>query len=346
MRDYRRLGLAAVITACIFWGGSFYFGKIALRELTAMEVVWWRFILATTVLAPVLAMVAHRRRARSAALPGRIPNPPRYRDFSLFLLNALLMVPVQFVLQFEGLARTSASSASLLVGVFAPLMALGGVLVARERLSLSGWMAIFVSSVGVGVMVGLPGEGRTLLGDLMVVGSLVCAVGMVLVTQRLLRRYDALSVTVWSMGMGVVLLLPWIYFVQGWPSASGGIWTWSALFGLGFGCTAVAFTLWNWGLHYVPASHAGVFVNLEPLIGTVLGVVLLHDALTGGLVVGGSLILAGAMIITWPRSSQQARPGVPGHGPRGGYRGRTRHQGPPPRTAEAVHEREPVPDPN
>lgn len=269
-----------------------------------MEVVWWRFILATALLAPLLAVHSLRRQGQNTGTTNRILKLPRSADLPLFLLNALLMVPIQFVLQFEGLARTSASSAALLVGVFAPLMALGGVLIARERLSLSGWMAVVLSTLGVAVMVGLPGEGRTLLGDLMVVGSLVCAVAMVLVTQRLLRRYDALSVTVWSMGMGVGFLLPWIYVAQGWPSFAASAWTWSALIGLGFGCTAVSFSLWNWGLRYVPASRAGVFVNLEPLIGAVLGVVLLHDALTGGLVLGGSLILGSALIISWPRPVQ------------------------------------------
>lgn len=226
---------------------------------------------------------------------------PQREHWPVFLLNAFLMVPAQFVLQFEGLARTSASSASLLVGFFAPLMAIGGVVIARERLHLAGWLAIALSTVGVGIMVGNPGAGRTLTGDLMVVGSLVCAVCMVLVTQRLIRRYDALTVTVWSMGLGTMVLLPWILVVQGWPGLPTGALAWAGILALGFGCTAATFSLWNWGLRYVPASHAGVFVNLEPFIGAVLGVTLLGDTLTVALVVGGVLILGAAMIISWPR---------------------------------------------
>lgn len=299
VRQYR-LGLVAVIVASALWGGSFFFGKIALRELSAVDVVWWRFVLAIVVLVPLL-MVTSRRRTSESTRPAttRLRIPSR-GDIGIFLLNALLMVPIQFVLQFEGLARTSASSASLLVGVFPPMMALGGVFIARERFSIIGWIAVVLSTVGVAVMVGLPGEGRTLLGDLMVIGSLVCAVGMVLVTQRLLRRYDALSVTVWSMGLGALLLLPWILLVQGWPTTPADSVTWAALAGLGFGCTAMTFGLWNWGLHYVPASQAGVFVNLEPLIGAVLGVAVLHEAMNGGLLVGGALILAAALLISWP----------------------------------------------
>ena len=223
MAKQNRLGLAAIITACVFWGGSFFFGKVALREMTALDVVWWRFVLAIALLAPMLVLLSRKHGYHSNGSPTRRKVPSR-GDLGIFLLNALLMVPIQFVLQFEGLARTSASSASLLVGVFAPMMALGGVLVAGERLRWSGWMAVLLSTLGVAVMVGLPGEGRTLTGDLMVVGSLVCAVCMVLVTQRLLRKYDALSITLWSMGVGTVMLLPWIVAVRmvsgSWPKPS------------------------------------------------------------------------------------------------------------------------------
>jgi drug/metabolite transporter (DMT)-like permease len=298
--DTKMLGLTAIIAACVFWGTSFYFGKIALRELSAMQVVWWRFALATALLAPLLGIRTAHLRSRGARAGALLTRPLR-RDLPLFLLNALVMVPLQFVLQFEGLARTTASSAALLVGVFAPMMALAGVFFARERLQASGWLAVAVSTLGVGVMVGLPGPGRTLAGDLMVVASLVCAVGMVLVTQRLLRRYEALSVTVWSAGLGTLLLLPWSYLTGEWPTLTMSGWTWAALFGLGFGCTAVAFSLWNWGLRYIPASRAGIYVNLEPFFGALLGVFVLHETASGGLVAGGALILGAALIISWPR---------------------------------------------
>lgn len=307
MNRSSKLGLVAIVTACILWGGSFFLGKIALRELPAMQIVFWRFLLATGVLAAMLRMRKARRNAAGMKGGQRLLHPLR-RDLPLFLLNALMMVPLQFVLQFEGLARTTASSASMLMGVFAPLMALAGVLVAHERLDARGWGAIVSSTLGVGVMVGLPGEGRTLLGDLMVMASLLCSVGMVLVTQRLLRRYEALSVTTWSAGLGTLLLLPWVYVLSGWPTVPVEALTWVAIIGLGLGCTAAAFGLWNWGLHFIPASHAGIYVNLEPLVGAILGVVLLHEAATGGLVVGGALILGAALLICWPHPEGEQTP--------------------------------------
>lgn len=298
MQSPRRLGLAAIIAACVLWGGSFFFGKIVLRELSAVQLVLWRFVLATLFLAPLLVLLVKRR--RDGLRPGLHLFPQR-KDALLFATNALLMVPLQFVIQFEGLARTTATSAALIVGSFPLIMALGAVLFSGERMRLLGWVAIACSTVGLVVMMGLPGEGRTLLGDGLVLLSLVIAVAMVLVTQRLLRRYHPLSVTVWSLGFGTAILFVYSLAMNGWPTIPQEAVTWGALLGLGVGCTTITFSLWNWGLQFIPASEAGIYINLEPLIGAILGVVLLHDQMTGGLVIGGALILVAALLISWPQ---------------------------------------------
>ena len=295
-----RLGLLAVITASVLWGASFFFGKVALEEVPADQVVLWRFVLALIVLVPLVLWRARPRRGHKMQTPLR--RRPRRRDWPLFILNAVLMVPVQFMLQFEGLARTTASSAALIVGAFAPMLAVAAALLANERMGRLGWGAVICSTIGLIIMVGGPGEGRTLLGDLMVFTSLIAAVGMVLTTQRLVREYDSLVVTVAGMGMGTLLLLPWTLIVSGLPTLDLTGATWAALLGLGIGCTAITFSLWNYGLRFVPASHAGVFINLEPLIGAVLGIALLGDELTLELVAGGCLILASAVIVSWPSS--------------------------------------------
>ena len=47
----------------------------------------------------------------------------------------------------------------------------------------------------------------------------------------------------------------------------------------GLFCTATTTLLWNWGIHHVPASRAGVFLNIEPALGSWLGVKLLGEHL-------------------------------------------------------------------
>jgi drug/metabolite transporter (DMT)-like permease len=135
----------------------------------------------------------------------------------------------------------------------------------------------------------------------------------VLATERLLERYDPLCVTAFTMLVGLLALLPIALWMDGVPAVdlSGG--TWLGLAALGIGCTAATYGLWNWGLQHVPAARAGVYVNLEPLLGAVLGVALLQDAAPPGLLAGGVLILLSALLITWSdtveRDAATPRPG-------------------------------------
>jgi len=73
---------------------------------------------------------------------------------------------------------------------------------------------------------------------------------------------------------------------------------WLALAASGLLCTATTTLLWNWGLTQVPASEAGVLLNMEPLVGSLLGVFVLHESLGPSARIGGALILVAAVLIT------------------------------------------------
>ena len=73
---------------------------------------------------------------------------------------------------------------------------------------------------------------------------------------------------------------------------------WAALAISGLFCTALTTLLWNWGIHHVPASRAGVFLNIEPALGSWLGVQLLGEHLGPYAWLGGGLILAAAITLT------------------------------------------------
>jgi drug/metabolite transporter (DMT)-like permease len=73
---------------------------------------------------------------------------------------------------------------------------------------------------------------------------------------------------------------------------------WLALAASGLLCNAAAMLLWNMGIHRVPASRAGVFLNIEPALGSILGVKLLGERLGPLAWVGGGLILAAAITLT------------------------------------------------
>ena len=103
--------------------------------------------------------------------------------------------------------------------------------------------------------------------------------------------------------LGPWLMSPWLSPVARLkatplPLAHVSLTDWMALAISGLLCTATTTLLWNWGIHHVPASRAGVFLNLEPVLGSWLGVKLLGEELGPYAWVGGGLILAAALALT------------------------------------------------
>ncbi len=85
---------------------------------------------------------------------------------------------------------------------------------------------------------------------------------------------------------------------------------WLALAASGLLCTASTTLLWNWGMTQVPASQAGVLLNMEPLIGSILGVFVLRETLGPSARIGGVMILGAAILIT-TRSRTRVREQFP-----------------------------------
>lgn len=278
-----RAAVMALVVSCTIWGTAFLFGKFALRELTVSQLVFLRFGLGSLALLPVVV----KRRVW-----------PERRDLPRFLLVGFLAVPVTFLLQFRGLALTTVARASLIIGAIPPLLALGGAVFLNERPERRSWFAIALSMVGLIVFTGSPGHGGTLLGDSLVFLSTLVSVVWVLMNKRLNERYSALVATTYILLFGTLTLAPIALLQGGLPRLNLPISVWGSVLVLGVFCTALAFVLWNWALEHVPASRAGVYLNLEPLVGAFLGATVLQEAFTPGLIFGGLLILGAAFITT------------------------------------------------
>ena len=296
--NYRALGFAACALAACLWGTGFFFGKIALREMNSGAMVLYRFLFATLALLPLL--FTHR--------PGFTT-----REWRTLLIATVLGVPLQVLLQFKGLALTTVSHASLMVGTLPVLLAVGATLFAREHMHKLGWVALCISTAGA-ALIALAGDhhaasaaantagntaGPTLHGDLLVVASMVISLGWILLNKSLVARHSPVVVTGYGLLLGTLMLLVWVPLTSG-PAPVHGIslQAWLSLIASGVLCTATTTLLWNWGMRHVQASHAGVLLNAEPLIGSLLGVLVLHETLGPTAIGGGGMILLAAVIIT------------------------------------------------
>lgn len=299
----RFLGYGACALAGCLWGTGFYFGRLALNEMSVESMVLYRFAFASLGMFPV--MLFHRG--------GRIKLTGA--EVRLLLIASLLGVPVQFLLQFHGLVRTTVSHASLMVGAMPVMLAVAAAIFAGEKLDWLGWVALCGSTVGA-ALVSLGGgrtsaghEVPTLVGDLLVIASLFVALAWILLSKKLMETHSPPVVTAYTILSGALMLAVWVLGpwalsplthrqVQPPPFAHVSVTAWVALAISGLLCTATTTLLWNWGIHHVPASRAGVFLNIEPAMGSFLGVEFLGERLGPFAWLGGALILAAAVALT------------------------------------------------
>ena len=294
------LGYGACALAGGLWGTGFFWGRIALNEMSVAHMVVYRFLFASLGMLPV-ALLHPVRLTRG--------------DWRILLLASAFGVPIQFLMQFHGLALTTVSHAALMVGAMPVLLAVAAAIFAGERLDAIGWIALCASTAGA-ALVALGGKttanGRdtpSLNGDLLVIASLITALAWILLSKRLLESHSAPVVSAYTILCGTAMLLAWEYgpallapFTHR-PTESIVLHhvsrlAWVALAFSGLFCTATTTWLWNWGIHRVPASRAGVFLNLEPVLGSVLGVELLGEHLGPYAWMGGILIVGAAVVLT------------------------------------------------
>ena len=95
------MGYGACALAGCLWGTGFYFGRLALNEMSVEYMVLYRFLFASLGVLPI-ALTQRVRLTRT--------------EVWILLTSTAFGIPVQFLLQFHGLARTTVSHASLMVG--------------------------------------------------------------------------------------------------------------------------------------------------------------------------------------------------------------------------------------
>jgi len=283
--------IVSLAAAGCLWGTGFLFGKIAFAEMTVSENIGYRFIFGSLGLSPILWK-----------------SPPKFhrRAWGLLVLASIVGVAIQFLLQFNGLEATTVSHASLIVGTLPVLLALSSAVLLKEKLNAFEYGLMMLSAAGAVLITiakkAVAGPQPTVKGDLLVFLSMFAAMVMILLSKRLMDEYGALQVTAWMMAIGTLALFIWIEVTHP-MRVHFSLHVWLAVIAQGILATTGAYLFWNWGLARVPAARAGIFLNLEPLVGTLLGVFILGESLGALGILGGALILFAAAYFSRPETA-------------------------------------------
>jgi len=284
------------LVAVVFWGASFVAGKFALAELSPLHLVLVRAILAALALDLLLWWRGGW---------GDTARLTRYDWARIGLLTLLSVFPHQLA-QMAGLRQTTAVNSALLVTLGPLFMFLLSASFFSERVTrfkVAGFLIAILGSTLVitrGDLQSLRLSGNTLAGDLLVV---VSALGWALystLSKGLLQKRSPVLVAALVFSLSVPVLAAAAQLNGGGLMATLPSLTWrgwGAVLFLAWACSALGYVLWYKALQKQEISRVSVLQYLQPLVATLLSILLLNESVAWATAIGGGLIMGGVALV-------------------------------------------------
>jgi O-acetylserine/cysteine efflux transporter len=299
MTNSRRLIFPALIAAGLLWGTTVPLSKLALGWLPPAGLAFTRFGLAALIL-----MVISRSRLRGAFRPA-------------ILVSGALGYGGSVVLQNFGIERTSVTHAALLIGATPVLVALLAAALGHSVARPAAWAGFGLSLAGVAFIAAGRGGGATLGGDGLVLASQLASAAFTVSQARLLPGRDPVAVTAVQLLAAAVVTLPLVFLTGGLHTGTASFAAVAATVGLVVAGTVAPTALFALAQSKVSADVAGAFLNLEPLVGAIAGIVVFGNPLGPAQLAGGAAIVGGIglsslqVIRAERRASAGAAPAAP-----------------------------------
>lgn len=285
---------AKLVLMAAMWGGLYSMGRILAPLVPPLTSGALRFLVATAILLPLLAI-----------REGRLPPIDR-RQLGAIAALGLTGVFLFNYFFFAGLEHISASRAALIVSLNPVGTAVAMWLFFDERLRALQWLGIGLALVGVAVVLS-HGDLASLFagaigfGDILVFGTVLSWSAYTILGRRVMGRLSPLAMTTYSAAVGTPMLLLGAILERPWAAlAQLPLRGWLAVVYAGFFATVLAFLFFNEGVRRIGPSRAAIFINLVPVFGVAIAATLLGEPLLASIVVGGALALVGVMLANRP----------------------------------------------
>ncbi len=282
-----------LLATMAMWGANLSVVKLLLESMEPVLVSLLRMLVAAVAVAGVVLLRIARQ---------RMAWPPLSRRQWLALAGcAVLMVYLNQIFFTQGVARTAAANAALIIALNPLVSSLLAALLLGDRLTPQRIAGVVLGFGGVAAVVlnrpgmALDGGG---LGDLLVFGAvLVWVLGGVMV-QRLARGLDPLFISAVLNVIGSGLLLVHVAVRPAplvFDASQFGLHTALLVLVSGLLATALGGIVWNRALMVLGVARAALYAYWVPIFGVAFAVLLLGEPLTLWHGVG----LAGVLAGTW-----------------------------------------------
>jgi drug/metabolite transporter (DMT)-like permease len=269
------------------WGSSYLFIKLAVDDFGTFTLVALRLIVGALLLWTVVRIA-------------RQPLPRERRIYGHLLVMAIINITIPFLLITWAEQSVESSLAAILTSPV-PLFAiiLSSIFLHDEPMRVNGVVGLVVGFIGVVIITsrGLTGEGSSVTGELALLGAAFSYACGAVYSRRNVRGLPPMipavfQVTFAAVITGVIALLieaPWT--VQPDTEAIFSI-LWLGILGSGLAYLFVFRLFANWG-----ATRTTLVAYLIPVVGIVLGYLVLQEPIDATIIIGTALVIAGIGLV-------------------------------------------------
>lgn len=280
-----RRALTLFIALSIIWGTPYLFIRIAVEYVEPAVLVGLRVAIGAALLLPIAAF---RRQLM-----------PALKHWPWVAAFGLLEISIAFLTLGYAEQRLSSSLTALIIAMVPLVAAVLARLLGLDR-HLRGIrvVGLAIGLAGVAALVGLDVEGAQFWG---VGAALITVLGYAsapMIISTKLADVPSLGVIAWALTLNAVVYAPFVWWL--WPSEPTPASAWWSIIILGIIPTALAFVLLFALIGEVGPARTTVITFINPAVAVVLGVAILSEPVTWGLVVGFPLVIAGSFLATRP----------------------------------------------
>lgn len=290
MKMIQKAAPVFVTGAAVLWGILVIFIKnLSVAGLSSMEIVTLRVYGAALVL--MVGLLLYNKKLLKIKL----------KDAWCFVGTGVVSIVFFSYCYFKNVTVSSVAVSSILMYTSPIWVTLFARVVFGEKIGRKKLAALVMAFLGCVLVSGITGGvGRVSMeGLLLGIGSGI-GYGLYSIFGRIAleKGYHPMTVSAYTFLFACVGVLPFIKPIEIWNkmNVESGLWGWALC--MVIFSTCMSFTLYTIGLKYMEAGRAAVLATLEPIVTTLVGVVVYKEMLSLVMVCGIAMVLGASILIS------------------------------------------------
>ncbi|MBI4811662.1 MAG: DMT family transporter [Ignavibacteriales bacterium] len=263
-------------------GGTHIVAKVVVKDINPVSLTMLRSVMAAAGLYLLVKLRGTKLNFRK-------------EDFRSIIILSFLAIPVNQFLFLYAIKLTTPSNTALLYSTTPAIVLVISNLTGMEKAVFKKNLGIVIPFIGILIVIferGIDFRSEYKIGHLILVFAVTAWAWYTVKGKSMIPKYGAFKTSAATMIFGTLMFIPvGVFDVVQFDYSALTIHHWGGLFYLAFGTSIFAYLLWYYAHSRIEATKVAIFANLQPVLTTILSVLLLGQIITSGFITGGIVTL-------------------------------------------------------